>query len=267
MLNRLYLLYCIGILFFFIGGMSCLSSFDDVYSRAQSLEGEGKYAASLKQYQKLMTTYPAHKKLPGVEYRIAVLSEQLMNDDQYAILSHQRIIDKYPLTRASILSRERLVEYAVQYKQWDKAATILQNLMHLDVKNVRYKAKQAQLYCYEGKFDQCSLEFMALLANKELSVRMNEWLHFHYALAVFYSQKEQLPLIISTFKEFNDKFPSSTYRLETMFFLALCYENMGQLGKSKQILEDIQTEYPNPDMIQKRLDIISHYDRYMQKRK
>jgi len=252
---------------------------DEIWSRAEKLEAEGRLRKAAELYQELVDNYPDSKPAPDALYRLGACREKL--DELYpAFKAYQQLLDDYPGRGDlnDILSRQfKIGEAFLEGRKRDfLLLPIRSGLPYADeifaaiVSNATFSdyAPRAQYnrglaLQRQGKYEEAELEYDLVYKNYSNSEMLAPAIFqkgvcaYEQALGTNYDQNETARAI-RWFKTFIRRFPDNEYRgaaekylkelrgreAEKSYKIGRYYERKGSRQGALIYYRDIIKDYP-----------------------
>ena len=229
-------------------------SFESDLKLAEQRVGLGDARGALKIYSDIARRYPNNSKLPGILFRIADVHGVMLRDDEEAIKAYGVVIDAYPLSEASMLARERRAEIYGRRGDYDGVVADYSALLGLfpdHADRYRYRILMASGYMSMRNFDLARTELMSLIDDKFVPQRIRAQAIFAMAESYFLDGKPKRA--VKYYKILLAKYPNFELRGEAMLHMATCMEEMGKLGRARELMVRSRKDFDNEQVVETKL--------------
>jgi TolA-binding protein len=233
-------------------------SLEGDFNLAEQRMGLGDATGALKAYRNIKRRYPKDPRMPGVLFRIADIYGVMLGDGDKAIEAYSELIEAYPLSAASMLARERRAEIYSRRGDYDGVVADYSSLIRLFPDHVdrhRYGLLMASGYMAMRNFDLARIEFLAIANDKTIPERIRAQAVF--ALAESYFLDDKPKRAVSYYKLLLTKYPEFELRGEARLHMATCMEEMGKLGRARELMVQSREDFDNEQVVDSKLKDIN----------
>lgn len=234
-------------------------NFDEELKNAEARFSLGENDAALDSYRNLLKHFPDDPRAPGISFRIAEIYENTFGDEELAAAEYGNVTKNYPFSEAARLSLFRHAHLMEKRSSFDYAiedyAALLKYFPDSPDK-YRVRLLLAGAYLAQRNFPQARTELSPLIEDKDTPKEVREEAVFTMAESFFLEDKPNEAVFF--YQEFLRLFPQSHLAPEAKLHMATCVEEMGYLGAARDITKEAMRDYPNKDVVKKRLESIDN---------
>jgi TolA-binding protein len=225
---------------------------DKQYREAMALKQSEQYPAAVAQLRGLYEEHPDFPRAPEALFQAAEILNLYQQQYAEALLVYLLLERDFPeslqtrqaLRRMADLYKHRLADYSQAIVVYQKALDHAE-----DADRLQYEV--ADSYFRLNNFEQARIEFEGLQKNYPESALLPE---VQFRVAVTYALEGQLPEAAGAYRAVVERWPDSPYAMEARFGLAGVLEEQEELLEAQSVLEGLQGTYPNPELLQKKLE-------------
>lgn len=228
-----------------------------LFEKGESLRGAGAYVEAIETYRRVVLHHEQSELAPEALYRIGELNYLFLNEFTEAAGAFNRLITSYPL---SVRCREaqRYLADIYMHKLGNRKQAIVEYqkaIMYYgdSTEAEEFQHEIASAYFDLKNFHQQRLELRHILTVFPNTGRRGE---IYFQIANSYYVEGRLDDAINTFSDILKDFPDSPLAVEAKFQLAVCLEEKEELKKAISLLEEIVGVYPNPKLVERRIERI-----------
>lgn len=228
---------------------------EEIFQKAQTLFGEGKYQETVEKYKKLINEYPDSNLIDDALFSLGFCYKNL-NDSGQALVSFERVIFDYPDSKhvptalfeaANIYleknNSEKAQEYLTKINDYSDTGKITERANELNSKvSASLLFEQGQILFGEGKYEEALVKYQGFIdtyPGAGLTDQVLVSMAFCYERLV---DKEQALIFFE--RTFNE-YPESVYAPDALYHAALLYKLKNNNEKMKEYCGRIITQYPN----------------------
>lgn len=234
-------------------------SFDEELKAAEEKVALDESVAAMSAYQGIAKRFPNDARRPGILFRIADIYENAIGDDGRAAEGYDLLAKEYPFSEAAVAARERHARLMEKKGNFDSAiedySALLKHFPESADKN-RYILLLAGAYVAQRNFPQARTELKPILEDPAIKGDVRESALFITAESFFLEDKAAEAL--AYYEQLLEEFPKSKLAAEARLHMAMCVEEMGYLGTARDITKEAMRDYPNKDVVKKRLESIDN---------
>lgn len=231
-------------------------NFDADMRAADAFIGIGDNDAALTAYRAMVERYKTHERRPELLIKLADLYQTILGEEELATLTYSKVIDEYPFTEAGVIAREYRAGLNEKRGSFDNAAEDYSNLIKYFPESKKiydYKLSRIEIYLSQKNVGQ-AIEELHHMFDKTTPVEYRDRILFVMAESYFLDDKPELA--IKYYQELIEDYPKSKLISEAKLHMATCLEELGYLGKAKDITKNAAKEYPNQQVISARMKSI-----------
>jgi len=227
------------------------------FHRGESLFEKGDFASAVEVYRKISTYNPDSSWAPEALYQSGLVNYLYLKEYEEAVDDFAHLIYYYPKNKNAFDAQVKIVEIYVN--KFDDPMQAIIELRKLIEKYPnrdgmdQYQYMLAQCYYELRDFDQVRLEYLILLDSYPNSDLVPE-VYYNIASTYFIEGGGKLEKAIEYYQRVIDEFPKSEYVHESRFYIAAATEEAGDLDEAKRLYEELLPIYPNPRVVELRIE-------------
>jgi len=223
---------------------------------AQNYIAEQKYQKAIYEYEKVLTSNPP----PGVKvkiyYQLGELYSTYLANHKKALFYYEKIKNEASVPLWTVRAEEKIAElnftylkdYVAAISSYKKLSSFVPRLKSVDF----FENRLGISYLKNGEIDKAVETFLAIRNNE----KHEYFIRSAYYMGLAYFEKEDWPKAVYFFNEYIKGETRKDNIAQAKFLKANAYENDDRLKKAYDIYYSILGEYPNSDVIRKRLNSI-----------
>jgi len=223
------------------------------YQHALQLLDRQDYSAAVQQLDSFYKTYPNAPQAAEAIFQAAEALELYLKEYHPALLDYLLLEKDYPASPRVAESRLRVAEiYKYRLRDYNRAIASYQNILDSGTAvpdRIQYEVADA--YFRLNNFEQARIEFESLLSSYPESPLLGE---ASFRIGVAQSLDGHPRDAEKTFRAFIKDHPDDPFAREARFSLATLLEERGELKESLQILETLRDNYPQAEVLEKKID-------------
>ncbi len=228
-----------------------------MFEKGEDLRTSGAYDEAMENYRRVVLHHEHSEFAPESLYRIGEINYIIIQEFDGAISAFSRLINSYPLSPRCREAQGSLADiYMHKLGNRKKAIVEYQKAILYYGNSAQAEAFQyeiASAYFERKNFQQQRLELRHLLTMFPGTKRKGD---IYFQIANSYYVEGRLDDAVKTFRGILKDFPDSPLAVESTFQLAVCLEEQEKLKKAISLLEEIYGVYPNPKIVERRIERI-----------
>ena len=228
-----------------------------LFEKGEELRTSGVYVDAMKQYRQVVLHHEGSSLAPEALYRIGEINYLFLQAFSEAADAFNKLIAAYPVSDRCPEAQRSLADIYMHklgnrkqgIVEYQKAILYYGN--SAEAEDFQYEIANA--YFGLKNFQQQRLELKHMLSTFPDTKRKVE-IYFHIANS--YYVEGRLDDGIKAFRKILKEFPDSSLTVESTFQLAVCLEEQEKLKKAIALLEEIEGIYPNPTIVERRIERI-----------
>ena len=249
----------VGLILIFTGAAYYLYNFDKLLERdfqvAEDLVEQGDYQAATEAFRTIQSRHPSFHLAPQALFQAAEVLNLYQKSYSEALLAYLLVEKDYPDSEQARRAQRQVAEiYKNRLRDYGEAIVAYQKLLDggvADGDRVHYEIADA--YFRLNNFEQARIEFESLLKSWPESPLVPE---VRYRIATVYALDGDLRGAEGAYRAIIRDWPNDPFALEARLGLAGVLEQQEQLKAALAILEDLRGIYPNPEVLERRLEQI-----------
>ena len=228
-----------------------------LFEKGEGLRTSGAYAEAIETYRRVVLHHEKSAFAPEALYRIGEVNYLFLQEFTKAASAFNRLIDSYPLS-ARCRESQRFLADIYMHKLGNRKQAIVeyQKAMlyygdSIEAEDFQYEIASA--YFELKNFHQQRLELRHILTIFPKTKRKGD---IYFQIANSFYVEGRLDDAIKIFRGILKDFPDSPLAVESTFQLAVCLEEQEKLKKAISLLEEIDGVYPNPKVLERRIERI-----------
>jgi TolA-binding protein len=227
-----------------------------IFERAEKLLGDGDYVLALETYNHLADKYPESVYAPTSKYKVGLIHNLYMGNQQRALDTYLSLILMYPESRDIALARKDIAE--IYSKNGDHRRAIgeyqwfIENSTGTERDDFRYRI--AMEYQKLSDFKQAIIEIQEILKDSPSTPIAPK---LYYQIATNQYLDGNLNEAIDIYDRLVFLYPDNHLSLEARLGKAVAMEEQDRLIEAKEILMSLEAVYPNKDAIKVRLSWVN----------
>ncbi len=249
----------IALILIFAGAALYLYNFDRLLERdfqtAEDMVEQGDYPTAVEAFRTIQRRHPSFHLATQALYQAAEVLNLYQKAYSEALLAYLLVEKEYPDSEQARRAQRQVAEiYKNRLRDYGEAIVAYQKLLDGGVEDgdrVHYEIADA--YFRLNNFEQARIEFESLLKNWPKSPLVPE---VRYRIATVYALDGDLRGAEGAYRAMIRDWPTDPFALEARLGLAGVLEQEEQLKAALGILEDLRGIYPNPEVLERRLEQI-----------
>lgn len=243
----------------FFAGCDFTSGLHQDILKAQDLITNQKFKEAAHVYERILKRKPSKTIQIKINYQLGEVYSLYLNDYKKALTHLQSIIEtsNEPLWQVKALEKIGSLHFE-KFKKYEAAAQAYERLMSFVPKlekQLFYTFRYAQCVFYLEEYQKSSKIFRKLSISEDERIRADSF--YYLGLGNFYSR--DWDSAINYWFEVLKREKRKSKIVQVKFLIANAYESAEKLKEAYNIYYSIIGEYPNPEVIEKRLN--SLYER------
>lgn len=228
-------------------------SFSTYASRAETAFKNKNFNQSIELYLKSLKQYPKHIRTPEVLLIVGDIYNFSLGNTEKAGKAYGLLNEKYPRSFESRRGFKNAAEMYEKNQQYQKSLLAYQGILDnfpgsSDLDEVRFSVANMALKL--KKYEPARRSLMAIIENNPETPIADRVL---YQIGNIFFMEGASQAAIQVLEVTVKKYPDSPLNTEMLFTLGNAYEERGQVDKSLKIYRSIQALYPNPMVIDKKI--------------
>jgi len=245
------LLAGIGSAFFFVPEKRPLQSY---IQRAEEAFQKKNFNNTDELYLKALKAYPNTERTPEILLAIGDTYNFSLGNIEKAGKAYEMLTSRFPKVLVSKTAFQNAGEMYEKNDQYESALLSYQGILDnfpgaSDLDQIRFKVAMMALKL--KKFEPARRSLMAIIENNPDTPIADQVL---YQLGTIFFMEGSLMESVKVLEVAVDKYPQSPLNTEMKFTLANGYEEIGSFDKALKIYQNILTIYPNPKVIDKKIE-------------
>jgi TolA-binding protein len=228
-----------------------------LFEKGESFRTSGAYVDAVKQYRKVVLHHEGSSLAPEALYRIGEINYLFLQAFSEAADAFNKLIAAYPISDRCPEAQRFLADIYMHklgnrkqgIVEYQKAILYYGN--SAEAEDFQYEIASA--YFGLKNFQQQRLELKHILTTFPDTKRKGE---IYFQIANSYYVEGRLDDAVNAFNKILKEFPDSPLTVESTFQLAVCLEEQEKLKKAISLLEEIEGIYPNPTIVERRIERI-----------
>lgn len=234
----------------------CSSRASSLLQEAESLWFQNRYKQSVRLFLQVADRYPESKEASTALLRVGETFMLNLSDPEKALEYFRRITTEYPVTGTAVTAREAMASiYEKSLKDYDRAVIQYQKLIesgnpaHKD----RYQFAIGRCYYGKGTVQQAIIEYETFLERYPGSELVPE---AEYQIGNSYFVMNRCADAVKQYDRVLEEYPDTKRRNDILLSTGVCLEETEEYGRALQIYREIKGKYPNPMLIQIKIDSV-----------
>ena len=227
------------------------------YRRGESLFEKGEFSSAVEVYRKIATYTPDSSWAPEALYQSGLINYLYLKNYEEAVDDFAHLVYYYPKSKNAFDAQAKIVEiYVNKFDDPMQAIVELRKLIEKypnHDKMDRYQYMLAQCYYQLRDFDQVRLEYLILIDSYPNSDLVPE-VYYNIANTYFIEGGGKLEKAIEYYQRVIDEYPKSEFVHDSRFYIAAATEEEGDLEEAKRLYEELLPTYPNPRVVELRIE-------------
>lgn len=234
---------------------ACIQSdFKESLKRAEELVGVGKFEQAADIYEKMTRQSLKDSQKAVVYLRLGVLYAYPLSDLQAALKSYEKCIEAAPYSETARIAHERRANIFEREGLPDQMAKEYANLLKYFPDHEEagaYRVRLGEAYISGKEYQQAREELRGFVEQTGISKDLRVRALFDIGETYFLESKPGKA--IRFYYAFVQEAPESPLIPETKMRIATCLEEMGYLGMAQKFATEAAKDYPNKEVMEKRL--------------
>lgn len=228
--------------------------FGSYVKRAEESFQEKSFNRAIQLYLKALKLYPKHERTPEVLLAVGDIYNFSLGNSEKAGKAYEMLTQQYPKTMFARKAFQNSAEMYEKSEQYENALLAYQGIIeHFpyseDLDRVRFKVAIMALKL--KKFEPARRSLMQIVEKNPQTPIADQVL---YELGKAFFMEGSMRESAEVLEVAVEKYPDSPLNNEMKFTLANAYEEMGVLDKAMQIYKGIRSSYPNPKVVEKKIE-------------
>lgn len=231
-------------------------TFEEYEKKAQQAISEQRFQEAINHYIDAAQAEREHERVPQVLLKVAELYQHSLGDLDQAHLAYKMVVDQFP---TSFFAKKALKQDAAmmeRHHRYQEALLSYQSLLEkfsqsIEAQDLRFKVALMALKL--KKYGAAKGHLMELLEEDPQNPQADRWL-YHLGETLFLSG--DFPQALKTFELAQEKYPNSPLITEIKFSLANVAEALGQTQKALTLYQELRNLYPNPMIIEQKIQAL-----------
>jgi len=251
-LKKLHKIAFLVFLFF----TSCFSpGYNDAIRKAEEQVGLGNFEKAVSIYSDLVQKFPKEPRNTAIFLQLGDLYASSIGDVKKGLDAYQKCIETAPTSEAARLAHERR---AAIFENEGHAAGQVEEYTallkyfgdHPDA--LKYRMGLGEAYITSREFQQARTELRGFVEKVQVSADLRARALFDIGETYFLEEKPGKA--VRFYYALVQEAPKSQLVPEAKLRIATCLEEMGYLGLAQKFAEDAKKTYPNPDVVDSRIE-------------
>lgn len=227
------------------------------YRRGEALFEKGEFHSAVEVFRKIATYTPDSSWAPEALYQSGLVNYLYLKDYEEAVDDFAHLVYYYPRNKNAFDAQAKIVEIYVNKLDDPMQAIIeLRKLIEKYPSHDgmdQYQYMLAQCYYQLRDFDQVRLEYLILIDSYPNSELIPE-VYYNIANTYFIEGGGKLEKAIEYYQRVIDEYPKSEFVHDSRFYIAAATEEEGDLEEAKRLYEELLLTYPNPRVVELRIE-------------
>ena len=234
----------------------CSSRASTLLQEAESLWFQNRYKQSVRLFLQIVDRYPESKEASTALLRVGETFMLNLADPEKALEYFARITTDYPGGKTAVSAREAMaLIYEKSLKDYDRAVIQYQKLIESgnSANNDKYQFAIGRCYYGKGTVQQAIIEYETFLERYPGSELVPE---AEYQIGNSYFVMNRCDDAVKQYERVLEEYPDTNRRSDILLSTGVCLEEREEYGRALQIYRDIKEKYPNPRLIQIKIDSV-----------
>ena len=234
----------------------CSSRVSTLMQEAESLWFQNRYKASVRIFLQVVDRYPESEEASVALLRLGETFLLNLADPEKALEYFARVTTDYPKSKTAVTARETMASiYEKSLKDYDRAVIQYQKLIEFGnpSNRDRYQFAIGRSYYGKGTFQQAIIEYNTFLERYPGSELVPE---AEYQIGNSYFVMNNCDDAVKQYDRVLEEYPDTSRRSDILLSLGICLEEKDEYGRALQIYREIKEKYPNPMLIQIKMDSV-----------
>jgi len=250
-----------------LAALSCTQDpVEGQFRRGEALFEKGDFRSAVDVFRKLATYNPDSSWAPEALYQSGLIHYLYLKEYGEAVDDFAHLIYYYPRNKNAFDAQVKIVEiYVNKFDDHMQAIIELRKLIEKYPNHDgmdEYQYMLAECYYQLRDFDQVRLEYLILLDSYPNSELVPE-VYYNIANTYFIEGGGKLEKAIEYYQRVIDEFPKSEFVHDSRFYIAAATEEAGDLEEAKRLYEELLLTYPNPRVVELRIEGIEEIQEKM----
>ncbi len=244
------------IIFFLIIVSSCAKDpAGETFDRAENLFADGMFTEAIAAYSEVVRLYPESPYAPKSQLKLGLIYGRHLKDFKKALDAYSKLFFLYPRSKETIVAHRERAHIFSELGDPRRAIEEYQILLEKDTfgKKDLYQYSIAMEYVKLNDLVQARIELQDLIDAYPSSGLLPE---AYYQVANTFYLEGRLKEAVKSFDKVIDRFGDLPVALEAALGKAASLEELGELTEALGILEDLKDHYPNPKVVETRIEWI-----------
>lgn len=230
-------------------------------NRAEEAFQNKDFNSSIELYLKSLKYYPKNERTPETLLAIGDIYNFSLGNIEKAGKAYEMVTQKYPKTIFSRQALQRSGEMYQKNQQFEEALLQYQGIIDRfpsagDIDEIRYRV--AMMALKMKKYEPARRSLMSIIESNPNTNIADKVL---YQIGNIFFVEGAAKETVQVLEVATEKFPSSPLIFEMKFTLANAYEEIGEIKKALTLYKSIQSNYPNPQVIEKKIENLTEQKR------
>ena len=231
--------------------------FGSYLKRAEEAFQDKNFNRAIELNLKALRLYPKHERTPEVLLSIGDIYNFSLNNQEKAGKAYEMLTQQFPKTIFARKAFQNSAEMYEKSQQYQNALLAYQGILdHFpygeDIDMTRFKVALMALKL--KKFEPARRSLMQIIEKNPQTPIADQVL---YQLGTAFFMEGAIRESIQVLEVAAEKYPDSPLNTEMKFTLANGYEEMGVLDKALKVYREIRLTYPNPKVVEKKIEKIT----------
>ena len=223
------------------------------FQQAQDLVEEGDYSAAVEAFQRIYQHHPSFYLAPQALFEAGEVLNLYQQRYPEALLTYLLVEKDFPDSELASSARRKIAEiYKYRLRDYSRAVVAYQKLLDSGVDDGdRVQYELGDTYFRLNNFEQARIEFESLLKTWTQSPLLPQ---VRFRIATTFALEGDLKEAESVYRAVIRDWPDDPFAIEARFGLAAVLEDGERLLDALKVLEQLRGVYPNPEILQKRIE-------------
>ena len=236
------------------------------YHRGEALFEKGEFSSAVEVFRKIATYTPDSSWAPEALYQSGLINYLYLKNYEEAVDDFAHLVYYYPKNKNAFDAQAKIVEiYVNKFDDPMQAIVELRKLIEKYPNHDgmdQYQYMLAQCFYKLRDFDQVRLEYLILIDSFPGSDLVPE-VYYNIANTYFIEGGGKLEKAIEYYQRVIDEYPESEFVHDSRFYIAAATEEVGDLDEAKRLYEELLPTYPNPRVVELRIEGIKEIQEKM----
>ncbi|GAB6083489.1 hypothetical protein JCM30471_24030 [Desulfuromonas carbonis] len=223
------------------------------FQQAQELVEEGDYATAVAAFQRIYQHHPSFYLAPQALFEAGEVLNLYQQRYPEALLTYLLVEKDFPDSESASSARRKIAEiYKYRLRDYSRAVVAYQKLLDSGVEDGdRVQYELGDTYFRLNNFEQARIEFESLFKTWPQSPLLPQ---VRFRIATTFALEGELKEAEADYRAVIREWPDDPFAIEARFGLAAVLEDGERLLDALKVLEQLRGVYPNPEILQKRIE-------------